>query len=73
MQGFTDALCYVSDVFETHSNAFLKRRLLRKKDTRLIVNIIDACIRRRETLADIGPRKMNLYIGADRLAALKEK
>lgn len=73
MQGFTDALCYVSDVFETHSNAFLKRRLLRKKDTRLIVNIIDACIRRRETLADIGPRKMNLYIGADRTAALKEK
>ena len=47
MQGFTDALVFVSDIFELHSDAFFKKGLLRKKDTKLVVNIINACIRRR--------------------------
>ena len=73
MQGFTDALIFLSDIFESHSDAFLRKRLLRKKDTRLVVGIIDAAIRRRETLADVGPKKMNLFIRPDRSADLKEK
>ena len=73
MQGFTDALVFVSDIFEKHSDAFLKKHLLRKKDTRLVVNIIDACIRRRETLADVGPKKMDLFVAPNRSASLKEQ
>lgn len=73
MQGFTDALVFVSDIFEKHSNAFLKKKLLRKKDTKFVVNIIDACIRRRETLADVGSLKMNLFVSPDRSVSLKEK
>ena len=73
MKGFTEALVYISDIFELHSNAFLKSGLLRKKDTKLVVNICNACIRRRETLADVGPRKMDLFVSKDRTASLKEK
>lgn len=73
MKGFTDALCFVSDIFEGHSKAFMRKGFLRLKDVKLIVNIIDACIRRRETLADVGPKKMDLFVGADRSASLKEK
>lgn len=73
MTGFTEALVYVSDIFELHSDAFMKKGLLRKKDTQLVVNICNACIRRRETLADIGPKNMNLFVGKDRSASLKEK
>lgn len=71
--GFTTALIFVSDIFEKHSNAFMVKRLLRKKQTKLVVNIIDACIRRRETLMDVGPDKMNLFIRPDWTANLKEK
>ena len=71
--GFTQALVFISDIFELHSDAFVKKGLLRKKDVRMVVNIIDAAIRRRETLADVGPREMNLFIGKDRSASLKEK
>lgn len=73
IQGFTTALVYVSDIFESHSDAFLRKGLLRKKDTKLVVSIIDAAIRRRETLMDVGPKKMNLFIRPDRSAELKEK
>lgn len=72
-QGFTDALVYVSDIFEKHSDAFLAKNYLKKKQTKLVVNIIDACIRRRETLMDVGPKKMNLFIRPDGTASLKEK
>lgn len=72
MKGFTEALVFVSDIFEFHSDSFLKKGLLRKKDTKLVVNICNACIRRRETLAEVGPRKMNLFVSKDRTASLKE-
>lgn len=71
--GFTDALVFLSDIFESHSDAFLRKGYLRKKDTKLVVGIIDAAIRRRETLMDVGPNKMNLFIRPDRSAELKEK
>lgn len=73
MKGFTDALVFISDIFELHSDAFAKKGLLRKSDTKLVVNICNACIRRRETLADIGPKKMNLFVGKNRTASIKEK
>ena len=71
--GFTTALVFISDIFESHSDAFLRRGLLRKKDTKLVVSIIDAAIRRREVLMDVGPKKMNLFIRPDRSADMKEK
>ena len=73
MKGFTEALVYISDIFELHSNAFMKSGLLRKKDVKLVVNICNACIRRRETLADVGPTKMNLFVSPSRTASLKEQ
>lgn len=71
--GFTQALVYISDIFELHSSAFVKKGLLRKIDVKLVINIIDAAIRRRETLADVGPKGVDLYIGKNRSASLKEK
>lgn len=73
INGFTDALVFVSDMFESHSTSFMNRGLLRKKDTKFIVSVIDACIRRREVLMDVGPKKMNLFVRSDRTADLKEK
>lgn len=73
MQGFTEALVFVSDIFEKHSDAFLKKGLLRKKDTKLVVNICNACIKRREVLADVGPKGVDLFVSKSRTASLKEK
>lgn len=73
MRGFTEALVHISDIFELHSDAFLKKGLLRKKDTKLVVNIINAAIRRREVLADVGGKGMNLFVGRNGSASLKEK
>ena len=73
IEGMTAALCWVSDIFELHSDAFVKKGLLRRKDITMILNIIDACIRRREVLAEVGPKNMNLFIGKNRSASLKEK
>lgn len=73
MQGFTEALVHLSDIFELHSDAFFKKGLLRKKDTRLVVNICDACIRRREVLSELGAKGVNLFVAPDRSAKIKEK
>ena len=73
MRGFTTALVFLSDVFESHSDAFMRKCLLRKKDTKFVVNVIDAAIRRRETLADVGPKQMNIFVRPDRSVDLKEK
>lgn len=71
--GFTAALVFVSDIFESHQQAFMRRRVFRERDIRMILRIIDACIRRRETLADVGPKNMNLFIRPDKTVELKEK
>ena len=71
--GFTAALVYVSDLFESHADALIEKKLMRKRQIKLVVSIIDACIRRRETLADVGPKKMNLFVRPDGRADLKEK
>lgn len=72
IEGMTAGMVWISDIFELHTDAFVKKGLLRKKDVKLVLNIIDAAIRRRETLADVGPRNMNLFIGKNS-ASLKEK
>ena len=73
IDGMTAGMVWISDIFESHTNAFMKKGLLRKKDVKLIINIIDACIRRRETIADVGPKGMNLFVSQNRTASLKEK
>lgn len=73
MRGFTEALVHLSDIFELHSDAFLKKGLLRKKDTRLVVNICNACICRREVLSELGAKGVNLFVAPDRSAKIKEK
>lgn len=71
--GYTTALCYIADVFESRANAFYVRNLLRKKDTRLVVNIIDAVFRARDKLAEVGPRGMDLILHKDRTAEFVER
>ena len=73
INGMTAGMVWISDIFELHTDAFVKKGLLRRKDVKLVLNIIDAAIRRRETLADVGPKGMNLFIGKNRSASLKEK
>lgn len=72
-EGFTTAMVFLSDIFESHSNGLIKKYHLRQKDLRLVINIIDACIRRREVLAEIGPRNMNLFVSKSGAVSLKEK
>ena len=74
LEGFTDALCHISDIFELHSDALMKKHILRKKDTAFIVSVIDAALCRREVLSEVGAKGMNLYISKDKKrVALKEK
>lgn len=63
--GFTTALVFLSDIFESRSKAFVKKKLLSVKDVRFIVSVIDAAIAARGRLCDIGPRKMNLVLFSD--------
>lgn len=72
-EGYTTALCYIADVFESRANAFYVRKLLRKKDTQLVVNIIDAVFRARDKLAEVGPRNMDLILHKDRTAEFVER
>ena len=73
LDGYVAGLIWISDIFESHTNAFARAGLLRKKDVKLVVNIIDAAIRRRELLAEKGSRGVDLFIGKDYSASLKEK
>lgn len=59
--GFTDALCFISDIFESRGNA-LYRIGLRRKHIRMIVAICDAAIRARIKMSEIGPRNMDLVL-----------
>lgn len=70
--GYVAGLCFISDIFESRSNALFKRGL-RRKDVRMIVEIIDAAIRARNRLAEIGPRNMNLVLYKDGHAEFIEK
>ena len=73
INGFTAALVFVSDLFEKRGNAFFRKGLLRRKDVKLICSILDACIRRREVLMDVGADKVNLFIRKDGHADIKEQ
>lgn len=73
MRGATAAFVFVSDLFEKRSHAFVKKGLLRKKDVKLVCAILDACIRRREVLMDVGADKVNLFIRKDGHADIKEQ
>ena len=72
-EGFTTAMVFLSDIFESHSKGMIEKYRMRKKDLRIVINIIDACIRRREVLAEIGPRNMNLFVSKSGSVSLKEK
>ena len=72
-EGFTTALVFLSDIFESHATGFVSKFKMRQKDVRLVINIIDACIRRREVLAEIGPQNMDLFISRNGSASIKEK
>lgn len=71
--GMTSALVWVSDIVEKHQNAFVAKKLLRKIDVKLIMNLLDACLRRRELLAEVGADGVDLYISKRRTVSLKEK
>ena len=73
INGYTAGLVWIYDIIASHSNAFMAKKLLRPIDVKLILNIIDAAIMRRETIADVGPRRMNLFVSKNRSVSLKEK
>ena len=73
IDGYTTAMVYISDIFESHSQALVKNGYFSKSDLKLIVNIIDAAIRRRELLAEKGSRGVNLFVSKKRTASIKEK
>ena len=72
-EGYTTAMCFLSDIFESRSNAFYSRGLLRRKDVKMVVSIIDASIRARQRLAEIGPRNMDLILHKNGYAEFVER
>lgn len=70
--GYVAGLCFISDIFESRSNALFKRGL-RRKDVWMIVAIIDAAIRARNRLAEVGPRNMDLVLKKDGSAEFIER
>lgn len=73
LDGYVSGLVWISDIFESHSQALIKNGYFRQCDLKLIINIIDAAIRRRELLAEKGSRGVNLFVSKKRTASLKEK
>ena len=59
--GYAAAMVFLYDIFESRSNA-LYNRGLRRKDIRLILATIDAAIRARDRLSEVGPRNMDLVL-----------
>lgn len=61
-EGYTTAMVFLSDIFESRTQAFYTRNLLRKKDIKFIIRVIDAAIASRDKLARVGPRNMDLIL-----------
>lgn len=72
-QGFTDALVYIIDVFDTRKNAMYSRGWFRKKDVTRVVNILYAALRARDKLMEIGPKKMDLIVHKDGTNEFRER
>lgn len=70
--GYTTAMVYLSDIFESRANALFKRGL-RRKDIRMIVAICDAAFKARNRLAEVGPRGMDLVLHKNGTAEFVEK
>ena len=71
-EGYTTAMVFLHDIFQSRSNA-LHARGLRRKDIRMILAVIDAAICARRRMAEIGPRNMNLVLHGNGTAEFKEK
>ena len=59
--GFAAAIVLMYDIIESRSEALYKRGL-RRKDIRMILEILDAMIRHRNKLCTIGPRNLDLVM-----------
>ena len=73
MNGLTAGLVFASDIFEQHCKALYHRRILRKCDVEFVCDVLEACLRHREKLAEVGPKGMRLVIKSDGSIDLKEK
>lgn len=73
INGMTAGLVWVSDIVEKHQKALVAKKLLRRIDVKLIMNLLDACIRRRELLSEVGADGVDLYVSKKRTVSLKEK
>lgn len=71
--GMTASLVWISDIIEKHQKALVKKGYLRQIDIKFFLNLVDACIRRRELLSEVGADGVNLFIGKNRTVSLKEK
>lgn len=70
--GYAAAMVFLYDIFDSRSNA-LYNRGLRRKDIRLILATIDAAIRARDRLSEVGPRNMDLVLKKDGSAEFVER
>lgn len=71
--GYTTAMVWLYDLFDSHSSALVNKGYLHAKDLKLVLNAIDAFIKRRELISDVGPRGVNMFVGKGRSVMLKEK
>ena len=73
IEGFTTALIWLEEVFQTRGNAIYSRKWLRRKDIRLVIGIIDAMFRARKKMMTLGPRGMDLILRPDGSFVFREK
>lgn len=73
LRGFQDAVIFANEIFESRVNAFYKRNWLRKKDSALVIAILDAMFRARGRMAEVGPRNMSLVLCRDGSFEFREK
>lgn len=73
MRGFAEALVLVSELFETHRETFSRHRALSRGGSRFVIAVLDACIKSRYALSEIGSRRMNVFLYKDRHVELVPK
>lgn len=71
--GYTQALLDMYIIFDSHSNALYRSKKLPLKGVKFVLAVIDGIIKRRDTIMDIGPDKMNMFARKDNTVDFKEK
>lgn len=72
-KGYTQALLDMYIIFDSHSDAIYSSGKLQRKGITFVLAVIDGIIKRRDTIMDVGPQKMNMFARKNHTVEFKEK